>query len=94
MLEERYGRRQFTREFKIEAVRPTSRRITHDVFLHRAGGASSTRRDTSGNLADGVDLLDARCLAQRVLCLADAWPKRSRKAGRDADGRGSQKFSR
>src|SRR3977135_2102256 len=45
---------------------PTSRRITHDLWV---------RREAPGDLAGGFSLRGARCLAQWVLCLADAGPE-------------------
>ena len=59
--------------FCAEHSYAVTRRTTHDVFLHR---------EASGDLAGGVDLRDARCLAQRLLCVANAEPKQARPAGR------------
>jgi transposase-like protein len=47
----------------LKKPRPTSRRSRREVRLHR---------EAPGNLAGGLDVRGARCLARRVLCLAEA----------------------
>ena len=58
-----------------------TRRTTHDVLLHRAGGASSTRREAPGDLAGSINLRGARGLAQQILRVADAAAKGAITAG-------------
>ena len=47
----------------LKKPRPTSRRNRHEVRLHR---------EAPGDLAGGVVVRGARCLAGRFLCVADA----------------------
>jgi hypothetical protein len=47
----------------LKKLRPTSRRGAYEVRLHR---------EAPGNLAGGMDVRGARCLAWWLLCVADA----------------------
>src|SRR5262249_37615288 len=52
----------------LKKPRPTSRRNRHEVLLHR---------EAPGDLAGGVVVRGARCLAGRLLCVADAAAQRA-----------------
>ena len=52
----------------LKKPRPTSRRNRHEVCLHR---------EAPGDLAGGVVVRGARCLAGRLLCVADATAQRA-----------------
>ena len=53
---------------RLNSPRPTSRRNRREVLLHR---------EAPGNLAGGLDMRGARCLAWRVLCVAQAAAQRA-----------------
>src|SRR6478609_3708592 len=55
-------------ERDILKKRPTSRRNRRGVLLHR---------EEPGDMAGGLDVRDARCLARRVLCMAEATAERA-----------------
>jgi transposase len=52
----------------LKKPRPTSRRRAREVLLHC---------EAPGDMAGGVDVRGARCLARRLLCLADTAQQRA-----------------
>src|SRR5436309_2442113 len=68
----------------LKKPRPTSRRSRREVRLHR---------EAPGDLAGGMVVRGARCLAGRLLCLADEAAECAKAERRRAVGEGAGKLS-
>ena len=73
------------RDLPQKKPRPTSRRYRREVLLHR---------EAPGNLAGGVVVRGARCLAGWVLCLADTAVQSAKPEQRRAGREGSCQLPR